>query len=310
MRSDVPVAFAPGEDESAKIGPEPAELFEAGFAQHEQGGGECVGVGGGACDDGRQDGVGGRATCAWVDDVAVLTFLVGECLSPDGRDGECAVAQVHDGEGWCLGLAEFGRGVNGDLPGLGVRWGAEAEGGAGAAMEEGRGDAGVAKNLDGLFDGVAFADAAQVDAHAGAEEPCGPVRAVQFQMLHADAFPGGLEGGGIRAVTGSASESPCLHQGRHGDVERPAGGSCQAHCAVKECPDLGQEPYRSGGAVLVESGDFAVGPVEAEAGFESFDLGQGFFSGGAEGGWLFTVEKDFEPCGHGLEGGADGHGLV
>ena len=75
------------------------------------------------------------------------------------------------------------------------------------------------RRLDGAFQGIAFADGAQVQRHAGPAEPEGAALAIQLQVLHPDAFPrfGERLGGGHASL--ATPESPAVQQRSHGDVE-------------------------------------------------------------------------------------------
>ena len=101
-----------------------------------------------------------------VHDVRVRDAVLLEGARVAARDAERAVTQRH-----AVGLAAGSRRVlDVDLPRLGSRWRAQPVDAAAAEVDERRADASAPQLVDRAVDGVALADAAEVELDAGAVE--------------------------------------------------------------------------------------------------------------------------------------------
>lgn len=288
---------------------------------HEQGGGDGIGIGGGGEGDGGEQGVVDGAAGAWVDDVTVEMAVGLEAFSPDGGYGEGFVVEIDQGDGLVVGgrgvggggggEGEGGGAADGDAPGVGDIGGGVAEGddGAGAAVEEGVGDTVFAEGFGGAIEGVAFADGAEVEDEAGLEEADGEVGFVEVEVLEADAGAGGVEFAWGGDLAGAAHEAPGAKEGCGGDIEGAVGGVAEEDGVLEEAEDLGAEVDGVMGGVEVGVVDFGGGVVEVEGGFDAADFVEGFFAGGADLGFVLSVEDELEAGGHGVAGETDGdHG--
>ena len=155
-----------------------------------------------------------------------------------------------------------------DLPGAAV---IVAEGADFAHVDEARGDAGGAQQVDDAVGDPALGDAVERQGHAGAGE--GDAVAAGADGVEADAGAGLGEGGGGRAGGVAAGgevggvEAPERLDGR---VEGAAGRGVEAAAVVEDGDELGRRRGEGAGAVQLAEG--GVGAVEAEDRLEAGDL--------------------------------------
>lgn len=328
-----------GGDEGAEGGAEVGERFEAARAEGEEGGGEGVALGGGGCDDGGELRAAGGLAGARVEDVAVGATVGHEGFTPNGGDGEGVVAQGDDGEdggarrsaGLQFGVNRgrrraalesggplagrrrggvFGR-VDSDVPRVGVGGVAEGADGAGAAVEEGVGDAEFPEDFRGAFEGKAFADGAEVELHAGAQETDGEIFGIEVDVFHADAVARGGELGCGGDASARAGEAPGAQERGDGDVEGAGGGAVELRGAREEVEDGGFDGDGFVKGAGVEAADLAAGMVAAEFGAEAFDFSKSLLGGGAQRDGARAVQDDLEARGHRVarEGNGGGRGF-
>lgn len=187
------------------------------FAQDAGGGGECVGDVAAVCDDGDGSACGEAETCARVHDVAEALAVDVDELFGVARGGDGGVGEEED-EGrraWLLA-------VGGDAPACLAR-GRVADDDVSGESDAGGGEASGAEEVEGGLRGEAFADAAEIEACAGAGEGGGLVGVVEDEGGGADGGEGLVDVGLRWEGGGPACLAPEGDGAADGDVEGAGG---------------------------------------------------------------------------------------
>ena len=121
-----------------------------------------------------------------------------------------------------------------------------------------------AKHLDGLAGGVALADGADVERHAGDVERHGPMPGVQVELAEAAAAGGLLQRGGIGHARGLPSLAPEPDDGPLRDIERAAGRLRQILRRREDGEQILADRHRATDGGRGDLVQLAVGPVVRE----------------------------------------------
>jgi hypothetical protein len=284
------------EDEGGGVAGGAAEEGEALIgAEHAEGGGEAVGGGAVGGDDGDEGVVGEADAGVGVDDVGVADAVDFEALVEVAGGGDGGVAEPGDAGGGCVGGVE---GADFDAPGR-LAWRGVADGDIAGGGDEGAVDAVASEDGEGFVGGVAFGDAAEVEAHVGAVEGDGAAAGVEFEVLPADAGAGfgeQVRGGQFTAAPGAAPE---VHHGAEGDVEGAVAAFRAVDGAGEHEPEVGADGGGlAGRGVAADAAQFAVGVVVAEGGVQFGDACVGGLGGGLGFGLGGGVGDDAEGDAH------------
>jgi len=131
--------------------------------------------------------------------------------------------------------------------------------------------------LDCLIDGVAFADAADVEAHSFDGEADGMVGVVKDELFVADSgFRVGdlLRRGGNAVIFGFAKQ---LDERADGDVECAVGEPAELDASLDDLESRFADLYGAGECAFVDAADFGVLLVVAHQVIDFADLGEGCF---------------------------------
>ena len=141
-----------------------------------------------------------------------------------------------------------------------------------AGVDDGLVDAELFQLQQGLIDGIALADAAEIQSHVRLGQPCGVGGRVQHQGLVSHGRPGLAKPLFRRQLPLSPSASPELCEGSDGDVEGTLRLLADLLCAGQNVPQVvtQREGLRRGGGIA-EPTEFAVAGVVAEAGIQGRD---------------------------------------
>ena len=188
-------------------------------AEHADCGVEPVGVEAVPCDDGDRDVVDETHPGRRVDDVGVAAPVDVHVLLAVAGCRDRRVGQLqHRGDADDRRIARVDADAPAALPGRRL---AERE--IAAHRHQRAAHAEPAQHLDRLAGGVALADAADVQRHAGHVERHGPMRGVQVELAEAAAAGGFLQRGGIGHARGLPRFAPEPDHGSLRDIERAAG---------------------------------------------------------------------------------------
>ena len=229
--------------------------------EHGEGGQSARLQAGGGVDGDGAGGASHRAAVARVEEVAVASSPVGEAALGVAAGGEGARRQGQGGAG-AAGVVRVGQGHRpGTIRGGGV--GGQVAGQfhqGGMTFEAGQ----------GAVHGVFFADAAQVDGHAGGETQARTVPVHPLPTHPREEFGDGL--GGRRAAL--TVDGPGAGEEAGGDVEQAVGEAVAGGGVVEEVGSLlvHRDPGAGAG---VDATDDAVAPEAAEFGLDATDLRQG-----------------------------------
>ncbi len=292
-----------------------AKAWDPWLAEHEEGCRQCVRFGGRREHNRCQQGCGDWFAGSRVDDVTAGTALMDEVFGPPCGDAQRGVLKFHDVEdigcgGRGAGLRGMGAG-DGNPPSRSVRGAAEGGDTAGPAVKEGGLDSGFAEAVQRAIEGVAFADGAEVEHHAGPGEADGSSGGIEFDPLHADGLQGFSERLRVGGMPGAVQESPAIEQRCDRWIEGPLGQAAEVARLFEEAED--GRRYADGLAMgmAVDAVDLASGPVKAELIFKVFDFVEGRLTGSAEGDGIGAVQEHLESGVHGAAGegdGLEGHG--
>ena len=181
---------------------------------------------------------------------------------------------------------------------------------AGAAVEEGARHPGVDQRPGSFFDGIAFADGAQVDLHAGPGKGDGEVGFVERHQMHARPASGLGQGFRVGQAARVAREPPAPHQRRDGQVEGALGFGVQTPGCLQQAKQARLDPHRPLRRPRVDPAYFTGGLVKTQLRVEPLDLGQRFLACRPQPHFVVAVEDEFEAGGHRRQRETDGlHGV-
>jgi alcohol dehydrogenase (cytochrome c) len=202
-----------------------------------------------------RDGTGGtRVHDVGIPRAAALEPLLG---AAGDREGTVPEAELQGDR------ARVSRVLDADVPSLEARRRPKGEERAASGTDEGGFDPVATQQIDGSIDRVTLPNPTHVQLDPGAVEANGPRGGIELDVPVADPVPH-LEKLDVRRdAPASAEETPGLHQGSDGDVERTVGLAAVPQAFGDEVEQLGVHGDGTLGRLAVETRKRAVGLVVA-----------------------------------------------